>query len=181
MSARVVFHRCNDFETTLHVEVRGLKRKRGEQNHSAAAPLCLLFSSGVEPRAETLPTQRLMHPELANVKAAAPERAGDAGDDAVVRISDEDREPFAIMDAGCERIEIVDSIFEKLNFARRRIRADDKFHGVRRPRCREAGWIDPGSGGRLASPDGAGGLNGWVGVAASRMANSDRIGRSGSM
>jgi hypothetical protein len=126
VTARVVVHHGNDFESVPGIKGRSLKVERHEKHLSAATPACLLLNSPEQLCSQSLVASRRLHPELADFCASAPCVPADAGNN-LIAILHEDCEPLAVRDACHGSVELVDSILQILNVAWRRLGADDEF------------------------------------------------------
>src|SRR5690348_6687770 len=127
MTARVVAHDGHDLKAVLRVKRRSLESERHEENLPAAPPASLLLCCLKQPRSQSLFAPGLLHPELADFHATAPRVPTDPGSDSIFLVPYEDRQPLAVCDACCGRVELVDSILQILNLAWRRLRGDDEF------------------------------------------------------
>src|SRR6516164_44582 len=115
VAAGMIGDRRDDLEADARVERRRLEGESHQQHLRAAAATRLLLRSAEQARAEAPAALRLLDPELADLAAAAPGIAADAGDDASGVVAQEEREQLAVRDAGDARVVFVDAIFEVLH------------------------------------------------------------------
>src|SRR5262249_20067960 len=112
--ARMIVDGRDDVEPVFPVEPRCLEGEGHQDDLGAAAPSRLLLGRLVQRRPEAAVAQRFLDPELTQLAGPAPRVPADARDDAIRR-AHEEREQFAIADAGDARIELVDPIFQVLH------------------------------------------------------------------
>jgi hypothetical protein len=129
----MVVHHRDDFKSVLGIEGRSLEAEGHEKHFPAATPAGLSLCCSKQSRAQSLPAPRLLNPELANLRPTAPRIPADPGDDPMVLVPHEDRQPLAARDACRGGVELIEPILQELNIVWRRLGADEKFtiaHGL---------------------------------------------------
>jgi hypothetical protein len=126
----VVVHYRHDFKSVPGIKGGSLEAERHEKYLPAAPPARFLFCRRKQPRPQPLPATRLLHPELANLRATAPRIPTDPGNDPMGVVPHEDREPRAVGDACRGAVELIEPILEALDLDWRRLGADDEFRSA---------------------------------------------------
>src|SRR3954462_3352706 len=96
VAARVLIENRNGFEATCCIKRRRLKIERHQDDVPATAPARFLLGRDEQTRSKSLLAPRLFDPKLANLKTPAPGVARDPGDDPLLLVPREDREPVAV-------------------------------------------------------------------------------------
>ena len=94
MTVRVVVHHRDDFKSVLGIEGRSLEAERHEK-HSPAAPSARLLLCCPKQARPQSPLAPHLHPELSNLRTTAPRVPADPGNDPMVVVAHEDRQPLA--------------------------------------------------------------------------------------
>ena len=127
MSARMVVHRRDNLKAVLSIERRCLKREGREDNLPAAPSSSLLLHCLDPGRPQPLPASHLLHPELPDFATATPRVSANPGNDSIVIVPDENRQPLAVRLAGGRGLALLEPVFQVLNLGWRGLSIDDEF------------------------------------------------------
>jgi hypothetical protein len=120
MPARVFGDLRNHLEAELPIKLGCLKTVRCEYELLAAASYGLCLGLGYQATAKATAAERRGHPDLAQLARFSPRVACGPCHDVLQFVSQKHAETPTVPDACCARIELVESVLEKLDVGGRR-------------------------------------------------------------